>query len=151
MKIYLDTSFLVSLYGSDVNLEPAIQVMQASEGDHLVTTFGRLEVVNAFALQVFRKEASAAQARFSMDDFERDLRSGVLQLRSLTEQALNRARELARQTTAMLGTRTADLLHVAAALELEADYLYSFDKRQRELASFVHLDSINTAVAAYRH
>jgi hypothetical protein len=113
--------------------------MQASEGDHLVTTFGRLEVVNAFALQVFRKKASAAQARSSIDDFDRDLRSGVLQLRLLTEQALDRAFELSRQTTAMLGTRTADLLHVAAALEMGAEFLYSFDKQQRNLARAVHL------------
>jgi len=113
--------------------------MQGSEGDHLVTTFGRLEVVNAFALQVFRKEASAAQAQSSMDDFEKDLRSGVLQLRPLPEQALDRARELSRQTTAMLGTRTADLLHVAAALEMGAESLYSFDKQQRKLAHAVRL------------
>ena len=139
MKIYLDTSFLVSLYGSDVNLEPATQVMEASDGDHLVTTFGRLEVVNAFALQVFRKEASAAQAESSVDDFEKDMGSGILQLRPLPERALDRARELSRQTTGRLGTRTADLLHVAAALELEATYLYSFDKRQRELARVVRL------------
>ena len=139
MRIYLDTSFLVSLYGSDVNLEPAIRIMQASEGDHLVTAFGRLEVVNAFALQVFRKEASATQTQSSLDDFEKDLRSGVLQLRPLPEQALDRARELSRQTTAMLGTRTADLLHVAAALEMGAEFLYSFDKQQRKLARAVHL------------
>lgn len=113
--------------------------MQASEGDHLVTTFGRLEVVNAFALQVFRKEVSAAQARSSLDDFERDLRSGVVQLRLLTEQALDRARELSRQTTARLGTRTADLLHVAAALEMGAEFLYSFDKQQRKLARVLRL------------
>ena len=113
--------------------------MQASEGDHLVTAFGRLEVVNAFALQVFRKEASATQTQSSLDDFEKDLRSGVLQLRPLPEQALDRARELSRQTTAMLGTRTADLLHVAAALEMGAEFLYSFDKQQRKLARAVHL------------
>jgi hypothetical protein len=113
--------------------------MEASRGDHLVTTFARLEVVNAFALQVFRKEVSAAQAQSSMEDFERDLRSGVLQLRPLPERALERACELSRQTTAELGTRSADLLHVAAALEMEADFIYSFDKRQRKLARVVHL------------
>jgi predicted nucleic acid-binding protein len=50
-----------------------------------------------------------------------------------------RARLLSRQTTAKLGTRTADLLHVAAALELGADYLYSFDLQQRKLAQTVRL------------
>jgi predicted nucleic acid-binding protein len=50
-----------------------------------------------------------------------------------------RARQLSRQTTAKLGTRTADLLHVAAALELGADYFYSFDRQQRKLAQSVRL------------
>jgi predicted nucleic acid-binding protein len=45
----------------------------------------------------------------------------------------------ARQTTRKLGTRTADLLHVAAALELSADYLYTFDQQQRKLAQTVRL------------
>lgn len=47
--------------------------------------------------------------------------------------------QLSRQITARLGTRTADLLHVAAAIELKADYLYSFDQQQRKLAQVVRL------------
>jgi predicted nucleic acid-binding protein len=137
--IYLDTSFLVSLYSPDVNFGAAVRVMQASEGDRLITTLGHLEVVNALGLRVFRKEVSAAQAQASLDDFEKDLRDGVLQLRPLPEHVFDRARELSRQTTARLGTRTADLLHVAAAVELGADWLYSFDKQQRRLARALRL------------
>lgn len=137
--IYLDTSFLVSLYSSDVNFDTAVRVMQASKGDRLITPLGELEVVNALGLRVFRKEVSAAQARSSLDDFEKDLRDGILQLRPLPEQVFERARQLSRQTTARLGTRTADLLHVAAALELGVDWLYSFDKQQRKLARAVRL------------
>jgi len=59
--IYLDTSFLVSLYSSDVNSDTAVRVMQASKGDRLITPLGELEVVNALGLRVFRKEVSAAQ------------------------------------------------------------------------------------------
>jgi predicted nucleic acid-binding protein len=76
----------------------------------------------------------ATQAQSSLDDFEKDLRAGVFQLRPLTEQVLERARQLSRQTTPKLGTRAADLLHVATALELSADYLYSFDQQRRKLA-----------------
>jgi predicted nucleic acid-binding protein len=137
--IYLDTSFLVSLYSSDVNSDTAVRVMQASKGDRLITPLGELEVVNALGLRVFRKEVSAAQAQSSLDDFENDLRDGILQLRPLPEQVFERARQLSRQTTARLGTRTADLLHVAAALELGVDWLYSFDKQQRKLARAVRL------------
>lgn len=137
--IYLDTSFLVSLYSPDINFDAAVRVMQASEGDRVITTLGALEVVNALGLRVFRKDVSASQAQASFDDFEKDLRDGVLQLRPLPEQVFDRARELSRQTTARLGTRTADLLHVAAALEMEAECLYSFDKQQRKLARAVRL------------
>lgn len=139
MKIYLDTSFVVSLYSSDVNFDTAARVMEASTGDRLITTLGELEVVNALSLRVFRKEVSAIQARASLDDFEKDVRDGVLQLRPLPEQAFDRARQLSRQTTPRLGTRTADVLHVAAALELGADALFSFDKQQRRLARALRL------------
>ena len=113
--------------------------MQASTGECFVTTLGELEVVNAFGLRVFRKEVSAAQAQESITDFEKDLRDGVFRLGRLEEPFFDRARQLSLQTTAKLGTRTADLLHVAAALELGADFLYSFDQHQRKLAQAVRL------------
>ena len=139
MKIYLDTSFLVSLYSPDINSGTAARLMHASKGDRLITTLGELEVVNALGLRVFRKEVLAAQAQSSFNDFDKDMRNGVLQLRPLSEQVFDRARQLSRQTTARLGTRTADLLHVAAALDLGVEALYSFDKQQRKLARAVRL------------
>jgi predicted nucleic acid-binding protein len=139
LRIYADSSFLMSLYSADTNWTAAAHTMQASKGECFVTTLGELEVVNAFGLRVFRKEVSAVQAQESLADFEKDLRDGVLQLRRLEESFFERAQQLSRQTTAKLGTRTADLLHVAAALQLGADYLYSFDQQQRTLAHAVRL------------
>jgi predicted nucleic acid-binding protein len=139
LRIYADSSFLVSLYSPDTNWAAATRTMQASRGECFVTTLGELEVVNAFGLRVLRKEVSTAQAQESVSDFEKDLRDGVLQLRRLEDPFFERARELSRQTTAKLGTRTADLLHVAAALELGADFLYSFDQPQRKLAQTVRI------------
>jgi len=139
LKIYADSSFLVSLYSADTNWSTATRAMQASTGECVVSTLGELEVVNAFGLRVFRKEVSAVQAQLSVIDFEKDLRDGILQLRGLSDSIFERARQLSRETTAKLGTRTADLLHVAAALELGADFLYSFDLQQRKLAHAVRL------------
>ena len=139
MKTYVDTSFLVSLYSPDANSKSAASVMQASQGEHLVTTFAELELVNALQLRIFRKELSAAQAQSSLQAFAEDLRNRAFQLTPLPEQTLERARQLSIQTTARLGTRTADLVHVAAALELAADRVYSFDKQQRKLAQSLHL------------
>jgi predicted nucleic acid-binding protein len=139
LKIYLDTSFLVSLYSPDANSAAAARTMQASAGDRFVTTLGELEVINAMGLRVFRKEITDAQAQLSLRDFEHDLSNGVFQLRGLPDPVFERAGQLSRQTTARLGTRTADLLHVAAALDLGVDYLYTFDQQQRKLAQRVRL------------
>ena len=139
MKIYADPSFLVSLYIPDANSAAALRTMQASSGDRLVSVLCELEVVNAFGLRVFRKQATPAEANSALSDFERDLREGLFLLRELPERIFERARQLSQQTTAKLGTRTADLLHVTAALELGADFLYSFDQQQRKLAHAVRL------------
>lgn len=108
--------------------------MRESCGERYITVLGELEVLNAFELRVFRKELSMQQVQTSLDDFEEDLANGILLLRPLSEEVFERARQLSRQTTARLGTRTADLLHVAAALELDVDSLFSFDQQQRKLA-----------------
>ena len=139
MKVYADPSFIVSLYSPDANSSSAARTMQAVSGDHFITTFGELEVVNAMGLRVFRKEISLAQSQSSLIQFESDLRDGVFQLRGLSDSILERARQLSRQTTAKLGTRTADILHVAAALELGVDCLYTFDLHQRKLAQTLRL------------
>ena len=117
----------------------AARAIQGSAGDRFITTFGELEFLNALELRVFRKESSLAQTRASRDDFVKDLRDGVFQLRGLSDEIFDRARQLAQQATSKLGTRTADLLHVAAAVELGADYLYTFDLQQRKLAGALRL------------
>ncbi|MGA8526914.1 MAG: hypothetical protein WB629_12585, partial [Candidatus Sulfotelmatobacter sp.] len=112
---------------------------QTSSEDCFLTTFGELEVVNAMGLRIFRREVSAAQAQSALSEFEKDLRDGLFRLRALTDPILERALQLSRQTTAKLGTRSADLLHVAAALDLGVDFLYSFDLQQRKLAQALRL------------
>jgi hypothetical protein len=77
------------------------------------------------------------QAQSSIVNFENDLRDGIFQIRGLSDEVFERARQLSRQTTPKLGTRAADLLHVAAALEFGATHLYSFNQRQRKLARAV--------------
>lgn len=139
MRIYVDTSFLISLYSLDANSVAAAQVMEASKNMHLVSTLTELEGINALELRVFRKEISRAQAKSSLRDFQKDLSLGVFQLIRLPEEAFQRAQQISRQTTARFGTRTADLLHIAAALELKVDSLYSFDRQQRKLAQTLRL------------
>jgi predicted nucleic acid-binding protein len=139
LRVYLDTSFLISLYSPDANSTAVARMMQASKDIHLVSTYTELELINALQLRVFRKEISPAQAKSSLRDFEQDLRQGVFQFIRLPEESFQRAHQISHQTTARLGTRTADLLHVAAAIESNADCLYSFDHQQRKLAQVFKL------------
>jgi len=139
LRIYVDTSFLVSLYTVDANSSSAVALMTNSSDTHIITGFVELEARNALQLRVFRKEISSQQAQASWNDLENDVRVGVLELRALPDRVFERAHELSEKTTARLGTRTADLLHVAAALEIGVDCLYSFDQQQRKLAQAVRL------------
>lgn len=129
----------MSLYSPDANSGLAARAFRSIEGERILTVLGELEIVNAFRFRVFRKEISDTQAHLSLSDFENDLREGILLLRGLPELVFERARQLSQQTTAKLGTRTADLLHITAALELEVDYMFTFDRQQRKLAQSLHL------------
>jgi cell division FtsZ-interacting protein ZapD len=113
--------------------------MENSKAEHVISTLCELETANALELRVFRKEISVAQARSSWAAFESDLRQQVFQLHALMEGAFARAHVLSRQNTAKLGTGTADLLHVAAAIDLRSTHLYTFDQQQRKLAQTVRL------------
>ena len=139
MTIYIDTSFLMSVYSPDVNSAAAAHTLQTAKGEFLVTVFTELELVNALQLRVFRKELSSAEVRLALDVFTKDLRDGIFHLRPLPELVFGGARELSLKTTARMGTRTADLLHVAAAMDMGAEWLYSFDGRQRKLGHTVGL------------
>jgi len=139
LKVYVDTSFLISLYSPDANSLPAVRTIRALSSTPVISTLCELEVANALELRVFRKEATAAQARQSTKVFANDVRDGVFKLSALSDEMLEKARQLSRQFTARFGTRTADVLHVAAAVELGADAIFSFDAKQRELAKAVGL------------
>jgi predicted nucleic acid-binding protein len=113
--------------------------MQLGGQRFLISTLVELEAVNAFGLKEFRKEITSRQAEASLQKFQIAVRSGIYHLHSLPESAFERARQFSRQLTARLGTRTADLLHVAAAMELGAATLFTFDLQQRKMAEAVGL------------
>ena len=96
-------------------------------------------MINAMGLRVSRREVSPAQAESSLIDFEKDLRDGVFQLRGANGYNSCTGSTVIPANHSKLGTRTADLLHVAAALELSVDCLYSFDPHQRKLAQALRL------------
>jgi len=100
----------------------------------LVTHLTELEFRNALQLRVFRKESSPESASATQLIWQKNLEDGHFELCPLPENWIRRSHMVAQQATARLGIRTLDLIHVAAAVELEADALFSFDERQRRLA-----------------
>jgi len=140
--IYLDTSVVVSLYIPDANTAAAVGFLETCGDALLITTLCEQEAINAFELRVFRHQISKSQAEVSLSNFALDLRNGVIQLRTLPESAFERARKLTRDFTAKLGARAADVLHVAAAVELGAHGYFTFDRQQRQLAEAAGLAGV---------
>ena len=133
MIAYADTGFLVSLYGQDSNSAIATTLVR-SKPVFLLTSLGEAEFTNAVELRVFRKEWTRREARSVRELFLQHQAAGVFRMAALGSDIWEKAVALSRQHSAKLGTRTLDLLHVAAALVLKPDVFYTFDIRQRTLA-----------------
>jgi len=136
---YFDASFLVSLYSPDIHSQTAIRTMRSVTGNAWISTLAEFECLNALALRVFRKQDRPEESQTAVAAFEQDLRNGVFQLKPMPENVFVRARQLSRQTTLVMGTRASALLHVAAALVLGAEELFTFDRQQGKLAQAMKL------------
>ena len=135
MSSYADTSFLVSLYGRDVNSRAAILLVQKERPTFVVTPFGEAEFINiVFAVTARPKGWTTGEARTIEQDFVQDLELGVWEREDLPAQIWQRARELSRRHAPALGTRALDTIHVASALLLGAQDFYTFDRDQTRLA-----------------
>jgi predicted nucleic acid-binding protein len=118
----------------DANSALAAARMEEAKLPILLTPLGELEFTNAISLRLFRREAQASKIKAAQSLLRTDLAEGILQLKPLTTHVLDRAKQMARRRTPQLGARTLDILHVASALELQADTFYTFDQKQERLA-----------------
>jgi predicted nucleic acid-binding protein len=136
MIYYADSSFLVSCYIVDANTAQAKAYLTRTAVPLVFTALHDLEIHNALELGIFRGLLTAAQAAAASANLHRDLHAGLL-LREIVRwtPAFNRAAVLSRQHSASLGTRSIDILHVAAAKGMRASRFVTFDSRQRALAT----------------
>jgi predicted nucleic acid-binding protein len=105
-----------------------------------LTPLHRLELQNAWRLKVFRKELSRDAAEFAADDLQADIDTGVWQLVSCDLAAVfHWAERLSQSHTAVVGSRSLDILHVAFARELGITNFVTGDDRQARLAAAVGL------------
>lgn len=133
--IFADTSFLISLYGQDVNTPAAKQQASAHTGPIHVSSINDYEFANALRLLVFRQKITAASRQAQMLAYEADKKAGKIIFRqSNTNDVFTKAELLSIRHTETLGNRAYDILQVAAAKILGATHFWSFDGKQRALA-----------------
>ena len=132
--IYLDASIVFSLYCADRNSSFATALIAAVSEPLILSSFCEFEALNALYLCVFRKEIAEQEALRARLKLEMNLESGAYIQRPLPEGAFARAKSLSQRITPTTGVRAADLLHIAAALELGAKSLYTFDQKQHQAA-----------------
>ena len=141
MTAYADTEFLCSLYAPDAHTARAVKRMKRQRLPLAWTWIHQLELRNALRLRVFRGEIVAGQRDASLNALLADLSGGVLAVATppLAE-TMTEAERLSALHSEELGTRTLDILHVAAALVLGVTELLTFDARQAALAKAVSLN-----------
>jgi predicted nucleic acid-binding protein len=135
VKNYLDTSALIKLYYP----EPESALLSewiTSKGQALIlTSLHEVELSNALALKVFRKEMKKKDYQEIRKMLASDIKNGVLFRISLSWGVLTAASlKLIDDYTPKFGCRSLDVLHVAAALEAKCQAFFSFDDRQKRLA-----------------
>jgi len=135
----VDSGFLFSLSVLDVNSAAASAKMRRAVLPLLLTDVGRIEILNAVGLRLFRNELLPPEAAKAYDLFREALQHGVVQIVPPPAAAYQLAEGIARKHTPLLGTRTLDVLHVAGALALKARSFYTFDTKQAKLASTLGL------------
>ncbi|MGH9528490.1 MAG: type II toxin-antitoxin system VapC family toxin [Terriglobales bacterium] len=133
MRVYADSSFVVSIYVQDNHSATADELMNSGV-QVWFTPLHHAECIHAIAQQVFRRKISASDAESIYRHLDSDRAAGLWVEAQMPEAAFDVCADLARRHGARLGIRTLDSLHVASALELKVEQFWTFDDRQAKLA-----------------
>jgi len=136
MVAFADTGFIASLYLEETTSQAADEALGQKREPLPLTPLAMLELRNAFNRAVQRQRITVTERDALWQDVEADIASGFLILTPVASEELHqKARQLSDRHTPNLGTRSLDLLHIAAALVLGAREFFSFDDRQRKAAA----------------
>lgn len=138
---YLDTGCFVKLYYPEPDSAKVVAQIQGKPVCY--TPLHELEFINALQLKVFFKSASASQVTAARTAVEADLKAGVLvSAPSDWKDIFQQAVKLAETHTAVVGCRSLDVLHCAAAKVLAINEFISTDARQKKLAVSMGLNLV---------
>ena len=143
MQSYFDTSFVLKTYIQEPQTPEAIAIIRADATPLPFSHILEIELRTAIRNQQGRGEITEATMRSALQTVESDFASGVLARPDYELEAVyKRAEKLSAKHAAATLARSADILHVAAALEAGCTAFASFDERQRKIAALAGLKLI---------
>ena len=143
MKTYFDTSLLLKSYVPEDGTPEALAVVREHEPPFPFSHLLEIELRTAIRVKHGRGEITAAEMRGALQALESDLANGVLARPDYDLEAVYlRAETISAKHAAATLARTADLWHVAAAVEAGCTAFASFDDRQRQAAQRCGLEVI---------
>jgi len=143
VRTYFDTSALLAAYVTEVHSPAARRALRRHRSIPF-TSLHRLELHNALELLVGRKILSAAERDGLIAQIQEDRQAGrLVETAADWQVVLTIAGDLSIAHTRQYLTRSLDLLHVAAALELKCEIFVSGDGRQLKAARAAKLRPID--------
>jgi len=140
---YVETGLFVKSYIEEPDSKEADSILRRLGTPFVFSHFHEIEIPNAIRLKRFRREITRAQETAALRAFAADVDAGRFARPAYDLGAVFiRAEQLSARHSGDMGTRSLDLLHVAAALETGCDVFASFDSRQRKAAALAGLEII---------
>ena len=128
---YHDSGVLVKLYVPEAGTSAAVRAVAAGRAPVPFTALHDLEVRNALRLKLFRGEISQDELGHALAAIDEDRRAGRLRPCDLDwPAAFAAAAEASARSSAGVGTRSLDLLHIGVAMSLGCREFVSADDRQ---------------------
>ncbi len=147
MTTYVDTALFVKAFVLEVDSAEAIKLLERIGEPFAYSHLHGIEVPNAIRLKRFRGEITRAQEAAAIRMFKADVDAGRFERISYDLSAVFiRAEQLSGRFSGVMGTRSLDLWHVAAALEAGCQAFASCDSRQRKAAAECGLELIPAVV-----
>lgn len=135
---YADTSALIPLYFAETRSAVVAAAVASHAAPLVFTWLHEVEFQNALRLKCFRTEATNEEVAATMEAIRADAVAGVLRQTRLTwDEVFREALAISAAHSSSLGTRSLDVLHVAAARVCGADEFLTCDERQSRLAEVI--------------
>jgi predicted nucleic acid-binding protein len=132
--IYLDTSAFIKLYLHEDGSAEVHQLVTAQHDPLPVPSVLELEFCNALRFKVYLGEIDSQEIDRLMSSYRERRRSGLYFTPHLDPITLHEMALQMTLRTPLIGCRSLDILHVAAARLLEAERFITADRRQASLA-----------------